>query len=146
MKATGKKRTGKPDPAILVDIVRRVVEAAAPEKIVLFGSAARGEMGPDSDYDLLVIKGGKFQLKDANGNVVQAASVPLWVTPVKTGTMSQTVDEQVYTDPPTSGQTFRWDGSQYIYNWQSPKDAGSLYRICAKFDDGQTQCVNLGLK
>ena len=88
----------------------------------------------------------KFQLKDANGNVVQAASVPLWVTPVKTGTMSQTVDEQVYTDPPTSGQTFRWDGSQYIYNWQWPKDAGSLYRICAKFDDGQTQCVNLGLK
>jgi predicted nucleotidyltransferase len=26
----------------------------------MFGSAARGEMGPDSDIDLLVIKGGKF--------------------------------------------------------------------------------------
>ena len=36
------------------------VAAAEPEKIVLFGSAARGEMGPDSDYDLLVIKRGKF--------------------------------------------------------------------------------------
>ena len=31
-----------------------------PDKIVLFGSAARGEMGPHSDLDLLVIKGGKF--------------------------------------------------------------------------------------
>jgi len=29
---------------------------AQPEKIILFGSAARGEMGPDSDLDLLVIK------------------------------------------------------------------------------------------
>jgi predicted nucleotidyltransferase len=55
-----RKHRGKPDPAILADIVRRVVRAAEPEKIVLFGSAARGEMGPDSDYDLLVIKGGKY--------------------------------------------------------------------------------------
>ena len=60
MKAKGRKKRGEPDPAILADIVRRVVEAAEPEKIVLFGSAARGTMGPDSDLDLLVIKGGKF--------------------------------------------------------------------------------------
>ena len=36
------------------------MEAADPDKIILFGSAARGEMGPDSDVDLLVVKGGKF--------------------------------------------------------------------------------------
>jgi uncharacterized protein len=54
------KKVGQPDPTILADIVKRVVEAAAPEKIVLFGSAARGTMGPDSDLDLLVIKGGKY--------------------------------------------------------------------------------------
>jgi type I restriction enzyme S subunit len=41
---------------MLKAVVRRIVEAAAPEQIVLFGSAARGEMGPDSDVDLLVIK------------------------------------------------------------------------------------------
>ena len=45
---------------VLSEVLRRVVEAAAPEKIILFGSAARGEMGPDSDLDLLVVKGGKF--------------------------------------------------------------------------------------
>jgi predicted nucleotidyltransferase len=55
-----RKHRGKPDPAILADIVRRIVRAAKPEKIVLFGSAARGEMGPDSDYDVLVIKGGSI--------------------------------------------------------------------------------------
>ncbi len=45
-----------PAPHVLEEIVRRVVEVAQPEKIVLFGSAARGSMGPDSDVDLLVIK------------------------------------------------------------------------------------------
>jgi predicted nucleotidyltransferase len=50
----------KLDPAVLADIVERVVRAANPEKIVLFGSAARGTMGPNSDVDLLVIKKGKF--------------------------------------------------------------------------------------
>ena len=54
------RRNGQPDKTILTDIVRRIVEVAEPERIILFGSAARGEMGPDSDIDLLVIKAGKF--------------------------------------------------------------------------------------
>jgi HEPN domain-containing protein len=32
---------------ILQEIIRRVVEVAQPEKIILFGSAARGEMAPE---------------------------------------------------------------------------------------------------
>src|SRR5438105_5721013 len=60
MRTKTKKHRGKPDAAILADIVDRIVQVAKPEKIVLFGSAARGTMGPDSDYDLLVIKKGKF--------------------------------------------------------------------------------------
>ncbi len=42
----------------LNQIIQRIVAVAQPEKIILFGSAARGEMGPHSDVDLLVIKGG----------------------------------------------------------------------------------------
>jgi predicted nucleotidyltransferase len=42
----------------LDEIILRIVEVAAPERIILFGSAARGEMGPNSDLDLLVIKSG----------------------------------------------------------------------------------------
>ena len=49
----------------LQEIIRRIVEVAAPEKIILFGSAARGEMGPDSDVDLLVIKSGVHRRKTA---------------------------------------------------------------------------------
>jgi len=43
---------------ILDEIIRRIVEVAQPEKIILFGSAVRGEMGPNSDVDLLVVKSG----------------------------------------------------------------------------------------
>jgi len=41
---------------VLDEIIRRIVEVAQPEKIIMFGSAARGEMGPNSDVDLLVVK------------------------------------------------------------------------------------------
>lgn len=39
----------------LAEIVRRLIEAFQPERIYLFGSMARGEAGPDSDYDLLIV-------------------------------------------------------------------------------------------
>ncbi len=40
---------------VLADIVRRLTEAYDPLAIYLFGSKARGEAGPDSDYDLMVV-------------------------------------------------------------------------------------------
>ena len=40
--------------SILARLVQTLVEALHPEKIVLFGSAARGDTGPDSDIDLFV--------------------------------------------------------------------------------------------
>ena len=43
---------------ILHDIIQRIVEVAHPQQIIMFGSAARGEMGPHSDIDHLVIKKG----------------------------------------------------------------------------------------
>lgn len=47
-----------PESELLDEIVRRIVEVADPERIILFGSAARGEWTPDSDIDLLVVKSG----------------------------------------------------------------------------------------
>jgi predicted nucleotidyltransferase len=63
MRGTGyniRTKRGRVKRRVLAEVIRRVVEAAQPDKIILFGSAARGEMGPNSDLDLLVIKGGKF--------------------------------------------------------------------------------------
>ena len=36
-------------------MVRRIVRRFDPERIILFGSHARGQAGPDSDVDLLVV-------------------------------------------------------------------------------------------
>jgi predicted nucleotidyltransferase len=54
------RRARTPDRRILESVVRRVVEVAHPEQIILFGSAARGEMDRNSDLDFLVIKRGRF--------------------------------------------------------------------------------------
>ena len=43
------------DDPVLSEIVRRLVQAYEPERVYLFGSAARGESGPDSDYDVLLV-------------------------------------------------------------------------------------------
>ena len=40
---------------MIKEMVNRIVEHFDPEKIILFGSYARGEAGPDSDVDLLVV-------------------------------------------------------------------------------------------
>ena len=39
----------------IMQAVERLVEAYHPEAVYLFGSCARGQAGPDSDYDLLVV-------------------------------------------------------------------------------------------
>ena len=41
---------------VLDTVIERIVEVADPERILLFGSAARGEMDSHSDFDLLVVK------------------------------------------------------------------------------------------
>jgi len=40
---------------MLGEVVRRLVETLQQERIYLFGSRARGDARPDSDYDLLVV-------------------------------------------------------------------------------------------
>jgi len=40
---------------LLDEVVRRIVKTAHPRRIILFGSAAKGQMGPNSDLDILVV-------------------------------------------------------------------------------------------
>ncbi len=51
----GKGLTMQPDPKKIDELVQRIVEIAHPLRIILFGSAARGAMGPHSDLDVLVV-------------------------------------------------------------------------------------------
>lgn len=61
---------GALDPQVLDDIIQRIVKVAKPEKIILFGSAARGEMNRHSDVDLLVVKEG-IHRRDLAGRIYE---------------------------------------------------------------------------
>ncbi len=43
------------DDSLASEIVRRILTVARPDRIILFGSAATGQMTRDSDIDLLVV-------------------------------------------------------------------------------------------
>jgi hypothetical protein len=91
----------------------------------------------------------KFKLTDANGNVVQPASAPVWVTPLKGSATNQAVDEDLYSLAATTGGTYRYDATaqQWIYNWSTKgASAGCYYRIGVTLDDGKTYYQNISLR
>ena len=45
---------------LLQEMTDVIVEAVNPQRIILFGSHARGQAGPDSDLDLLVVEDHPF--------------------------------------------------------------------------------------
>lgn len=51
--------TEKITPELINYIVEKIVREIQPEKIILFGSYARGDFNQDSDLDLFIIKDGK---------------------------------------------------------------------------------------
>lgn len=55
MPATSAPSPKVPDQKLLTEMVSRIIQVAAPKRIILFGSAAREDMGPDSDIDVLVV-------------------------------------------------------------------------------------------
>ena len=54
-----KLATSKITPQLIDYIVKKIVKAIDPKKIILFGSYARGDYNKDSDLDLFIIKDGK---------------------------------------------------------------------------------------
>ena len=48
------------DRALLERMVQAIVDEVDPEQVILFGSRARGDAGPGSDVDLIVVESGPF--------------------------------------------------------------------------------------
>jgi hypothetical protein len=89
----------------------------------------------------------KFQLKKADGTVVQAGTLPTFsrsTAPVSCDT--QIAPELLDTDVAFTGSTFRWDSGQYIYNWSTKGLKAGEYRIYATLDDGSKQYVDICLQ
>lgn len=60
--------------------IQAIAEAIHPQRIILFGSRARGTARPDSDLDLVIIYGGeksKRQIKLDIHRLLEPASFPL---------------------------------------------------------------------
>ena len=62
----------KIDDELIAEVVRRIVRVADPDKIILFGSQARGEGRTRSDLDILVIKESDVPRWDRGGDIYRA--------------------------------------------------------------------------
>ncbi len=89
----------------------------------------------------------KFRLTNAAGQVIQTATAPQWLTPVKGGSTGAAVNVGDYPASGESGATYEWNGNHYAYNWKtSSSQAGFYWRVGVTLDDGQTYYVNIGLR
>jgi predicted nucleotidyltransferase len=60
------------DETLLDEVVRRVLTVARPNRIILFGSAATGQMTEDSDLDLLVVEPEPADTRDRSVRIRRA--------------------------------------------------------------------------
>jgi hypothetical protein len=87
----------------------------------------------------------KFQLKDSSGTVRPATYLPVWLQPVDLGTTS-TGAGVTTSGNGTVGGSFKTDGQQYVFTWQTPKTgAGHYYRVGVQLDSGDTYTVLIKL-
>ena len=63
---------------LLDEVILRIREVSNPEQIILFGSSARGNSQPDSDFDILVVKGEVESTRKETSDIYWAlADIPL---------------------------------------------------------------------
>jgi hypothetical protein len=89
----------------------------------------------------------KWQLKDANGNYVSSLSA---VVKAASGVMACDAGLPVdnLEEYATGGTALRYDSAsnQYVYNWQSPRQAGKCYKVVITLLDGTVLSANFQLK
>ena len=57
---------------LVSEIVKRILSVAEPQRVILFGSAAAGEMSKDSDIDLLVLESSPGDTRKESVRIRQA--------------------------------------------------------------------------
>lgn len=80
------------------DVTRLIIDRFHPEKVVLFGSYARGEADPNSDVDLLVEMHSPIE-GAVRGNPVRRAIAERFVLPVDVVVKSSEMVEKYRNDP-----------------------------------------------
>ena len=101
--------TQPPIDPMIEEIVQAVVKAATPERIILFGSTARGKLGPDSDVDLLVVEKESSFHKGSRRASRSRIRKALWRFPVP-------IDVLIFTPE----EIDRWkDSTNHVIAWSS---------------------------
>lgn len=59
----------KPSPKLLKQLTKAIVDLVHPKRIILFGSAARGDMGKHSDLDIMVVMPDGTHRGDTTGDL-----------------------------------------------------------------------------
>jgi predicted nucleotidyltransferase len=57
----------RPEKKLLDEVTRRIVASVKPQRVLLFGSAARGRLNKNSDLDMLVI------MRERAGTILKSA-------------------------------------------------------------------------
>ena len=110
--------------AVIDGIVERVVEIAQPQKVILFGSAARGDTGPHSDIDLLVIKDGEnaWDLMSRIHSGLSRGGPPVDIIVASTATIERYKNSHalVYKPALREGKVMYESQSEYGHDEQPP--------------------------
>ena len=88
-----------------------------------------------------------FSPKNANGQGVQTATAPVWLTPVQGSALS--VKTPTFPASTGAGGTFTFDPKKnaYSFTWNTTTAmAGSWWQIGVRLDDGTTHTIVVGLK
>jgi predicted nucleotidyltransferase len=81
------------DEKLTHEIVRRVLSVSKPERIILFGSAATGQMTRDSDIDLLIVEPSPSEIRRESvviGNALRGLGFPFDVIVIGTERFEET--------------------------------------------------------
>ena len=78
---------------LVTDVVNATISAVDPEKIILFGSRARGDSQPDSDIDLLVVEREPFSPKRSRQEELRRIRRALWRIRIPIDVLVYSLDE-----------------------------------------------------
>jgi hypothetical protein len=101
--------------------------------------------GPMSNFKAGQTIPAKFVLRNFGGAVVQQAGNPGFKAEVVGLCNGNTANEEQVLVSPDVVPEYKWDGSQYHFNWSTKGLTKGLYRISAKLADGTTQSVDICL-
>jgi FG-GAP-like repeat len=88
----------------------------------------------------------KFQLTDAKGTIVSTAVARLTIQMISGTTLLGTPIDATASGSADVGDLFRFDTTQYIFNWSTKGVSTGTWQLQARLDDGTVHTVVMGTK